>query len=254
MIAGVGSVRLRKYVGAIRQDFTISHRLLRLELDAQHGTLRSPGLIQDLGEVQRSDARNLQRLIAARNHVRRQCQRVVVAATETGECPHSVQPRCVGMHDDLTAIDDDVPESKVIDRDLRLGRASRLPAGDAGADLIDVDASEDVDVAKGDDGGRDRDAAIVSPANRRHGLIEANAVGVVMLDRRISLPAGRRERDGSSRGHVAADGDRLRVKLMMYGQSRKSDRVSTMKTIRDLMTLLQQLNAGVIAERRELAL
>ena len=52
-------------------------------------------LDQNLGEVQRADAGNLQRLIAARNHIRQQSQRVVIEATEACERPHPIQSRRV---------------------------------------------------------------------------------------------------------------------------------------------------------------
>ena len=115
-----------------------------------------------------------------------------------------------------------------------------LPVGDASADLIDVDAPEDVDVAESHYRSRHRNAAIVGPAYRRYSLIEANAVGVVVLDRRVPSPPaganatlqpkGRRRRWRSP----ARETDDARRE-----QERRLER-ARWKTIRDLMTLLQQ--------------
>jgi hypothetical protein len=82
----------------------------------------------------------------------------------------------------VTPVNDDVPGTKIIDRDLSLRRSSGLPSDHA--------------------------------------------------------------RDRARRGRVAADGDRLSMKLMLHGQSGKGEKNEHDETIRDLMTLLQQLGGA----------
>lgn len=61
----VGAVRVE------RPDRQMPHRMLRLKLDTQHGHAPLAGSNQHLGEIQRADARDLQRLITVCNHIRR---------------------------------------------------------------------------------------------------------------------------------------------------------------------------------------
>ena len=153
----------------------------------------------------------------------------------------------------MPSIDDDVPETKVVDRNVGLCRAARLTADEARADLIDVDAPEDVDVAKRHHCRRYRNTAVVGAAYGGHGLIKADAVRLVMLDGSVSLPSRRCKCHRAGRRNIAADGDCLRMKLMMKGKGWNSEKSEDERQhAKPHDDLLQTKNAGGIAGRRGL--